>query len=663
MGIKNRYRLPGLNLAIPVLGLLIFAWAGIVFADAGPHGNYGATTDGCAACHRLHTGVQTRLLSIAGSGNAFCFTCHNGMGATAVVPISTHANTDFTDSAEAPFGLECTQCHDPHGNPDTLVSIKRNVLVQDGAAPVIAGPIVFTATVGINSFDDGTSVAASRICVTCHINSDNPGYPMTSHTGGVNHHGSQDYSGQDCTVCHPHSADNDLYTNDGFMPIGNCTGCHSVVQDNGDGIPVGGRRAIISDFTNNSHHVQGTVEDTDCIVCHDLTQHQAGEVRLKNVDTPTTIITLSARPDDDAAAAAALEPFCLACHDSNGAGGTAPFHDGIIPPAVDQTNWNAASHGMTQTCYDCHGNGHGSTKISLLNPWNATPDGSAADSLREEERFCYLCHDGSVAAADVQSVFSLTSHHNVSSLEQGDGSKVECINCHNPHMNNNSSLVSNPDNTLQLWAGSDTDFCLACHDGAPPTSVSFPATFNGTGYNKAAYSNSAHDIGTNFTSGLGARGCLHCHDQHGSVNASLLQDQYRLTHHTSYASTDYNLCWSCHVETRIITDQANFPEHNLHVVQENSPCIHCHDVHNSYDPAEPGLINFVYGVTNLDVSLNGNTPSNFSTSFQIMGNSGQCYLLCHTESGYGSEDHNPEHYMRNNMPVNTVDGTCNACHN
>ena len=59
--------------------LLGLAPAAIVRADGGPHGEYSATADGCAGCHRAHTATGPKLL--VNSNTALCLTCH-GTGST-----------------------------------------------------------------------------------------------------------------------------------------------------------------------------------------------------------------------------------------------------------------------------------------------------------------------------------------------------------------------------------------------------------------------------------------------------------------------------------------------------------------------------------------------------------------------------------------------------
>jgi len=639
-------RLPFLLLAALTLALLTAQPAA---ANDGPHGDYAPTTDECATCHRTHTNQGPNLLNSPAQDDAFCYTCHNGTGASATPIISTHSNNDFASGVEGGFSLLCVQCHNPHGSGNLSI-VKSDVWVRLGPPPTITGPVLFTARTGLNSFDDGVSDPASRICTACHTNAANSGFPMIYHSGGANHLGGQDYSSQNCVSCHPHSADNDRATQDGFMPVGGgCVGCHSIPQDNGDGLPVGGRRAVIPDFENTSHHVMGTVEDNDCVACHNTALHGSGFVRLYDADNPLTIVTLNGRPDTDPASAQALEPLCLACHDSDGAGGFAPFHDGIMPPIINQAMWGNASHAFANTCYDCHSNGHGSVKNDLLAPWNAVADGSLpGDPMREEEGLCYTCHDADgPAATNIQGDFNLATHHNVSSLDQADGSQVECVNCHNPHTVNAVNQLSNPDNLAALWSSDDTSFCLTCHDGAPPPTVVFPAA-TGTGFNKTAYLGSTHGAP------LGNYGCRHCHDEHGSANNSLLEEAYATTDYTPYAAASYQLCWACHDENGTIWQMNRFRnQHSRHVNTANTPCIVCHDVHAPYDAGETGLINFNFAVlSGYDIAYLAGYDASSSFIINLATNRGTCSIACHGRT------HTDRTYMRSAA----IPTDCTVCH-
>jgi len=548
----------------------------------------------------------------------FCKACHNG----------GHVQEHNVSGDWQPACTACHDLHDPQNANLSLVSrqIRNHTLDQDKS-------VVFTARTGAGSFDDRDDAVNDGVCQVCHVAT-----AYHRHDGSGETH----FAGEDCTACHPHAS--------GFSPSEDsaCTACHNTVQ--------GPRRAVVGEFALASHHAQ-SITNEDCIVCHEMSEHKSGHVRLRNPDDPenaAAVVALVGDPLSDADQAATLAPFCLACHDGEGAGSSAPFSDGIIPPAIDVDLWSSSSHGITQTCFGdgatfgCHGTGHGSVKRGLLAPWDASQTAVAGDPLREEEGFCYTCHDADgPASTDVKSQFALTSRHHVSAADQADGSRVECSDCHNPHTAGTGDLLADPDSGGS-WTGKTEAFCLTCHDGDPPPSVAYPATAEGTGFDKSAFPGSKH------SDHLGGESCGFCHEPHGASFASLLKARYVVQDYNTYTSGDgdYAACWLCHDEQRTIQQQNAFRDrHDKHVRDKKAPCIICHDVHGGFDADEPGLINLDYSVrSGYAVEFIASADGSSSFWIDVPENKGNCLLKCH------GEDHEPEDYDRGPSE------TCAACH-
>jgi len=364
----------------------------------------------CSTCHAVHyadsgganNGEGDGMLLREGNDGTLCRICH-----------SEHIGHTPGGSWQ-PTCIECHDVHDPGNANMSLVSATVHNETLD-----VDKTVVLTDRTGPNSFGDSGPVD-DGICQVCHTATT---YHM--HDGsGAGHH-----NGMDCIGCHPHEA--------GFMPTGgDCTSCHSSVMDNGDGVPAGGRRAVVSEFPESDAHAHyGAELDNDaCTVCHDMSGHMGGSVILTDPDDGSlyTFVkpeNLTSDPD--------LSDFCAACHDSDGAtrlGPSAqnPFGNGNVPPDA-------------------------ATKFMGTLQW---------DDRNLDE--CWFS-EGSMLR-------QVNSHHDISDADQAwSGAKVECLNCHGAHNASASQPVADPFDTTAAWTGTDNDFCLSCHTGGTgPLDPAFP---------------------------------------------------------------------------------------------------------------------------------------------------------------------------------------------
>ncbi len=357
---------------------------------------------GCDYCHDLsasHTptgSTNPYRLRFAATDNTLCLRCHaTGDAGIAVSSAGTvlALENSSRNVDKAHFGSRhqtgeggklCWDCHDPHGTATNILMVKSNVALASSTygVPTTTKPVTFTARAVAGDFVKTTGSPRTGVCQACH----DPGkgtdaaigstkywrWDGTDLGGGASTH----QSGTICTQCHEHG-------NQFAGAGGDCLGCHG-------GQTQGPRRAVNGDFSDGttpnfrSHHVgngtanslKGTLNNFDCVVCHaegkivagatDTTgqPHMDGVINLRNVDSTTAYFNY----DKDAVTASAgatlsqwssanavwrtqtstaLDPFCLGCHDLNGAtqiatlgesGATAtnPFKDTQIANNYDQ---------------------------------------------------------------------------------------------------------------------------------------------------------------------------------------------------------------------------------------------------------------------------------------------------------------------------------------
>jgi len=341
----------------------------------------GAQTGDCAtvACHASNT------LSWYGTGTwtlpAACTTCHSSSYASVLDPVATNGSGLAGKHGKhvTSYSMACSKCH-----------------------------LNYQAK---TSHTNGTMDTPDPSILLVYFDSTNPTGTWTNDTGPQTGTCSSMY-------CHI-PPDPDWYGLAG-VSLPPCSVCHVNVM--------GPRRAILGpggDFGQNasvkSHHVSGGNDpiSTQCMVCHDMSQHMGGTVRVMNADNGLVITY-------DPASPSTLEPFCLSCHDITGAastfvsGGTptSPFNDGSTLGVVPYTyamriksSWtNTHGHGPNGnhatikklTCLGtgqpgtgCHGsngsvNAHGSVnQVLAARPFKYDNDDmyAAADFA-----LCFDCH-------------------------------------------------------------------------------------------------------------------------------------------------------------------------------------------------------------------------------------------------------------------------------
>jgi predicted CXXCH cytochrome family protein len=339
-------------------------------------------------------------------------------------------------------------------------------------------------------------------------------------------------------------------------------------------------------------------------------------------------------------------------------------------------------------CENCHASHTAGTKPRLLN-------------FSDEEKNCYVCHSGTVAAKNIQAEFNKFSVHpilNTSGVHDPtedpiNGPRhVECADCHNPHATKSTSATApNATGALAGVKGVNSsgatvnavsyeyELCYRCHADSinrgsakvdrqyvqTNTRLEFqPSNASFHPIETVGRSSSVPSLIAPLTTGSRMY-CTDCHNNdqganaggsgpngpHGSTYTPLLERQLLLTDNNTESIANYALCYKCHSRDSILADDsfkgANSLNqdrgHRYHIVDQKTACSTCHDSHGV--ATVPHLINFNTGTGYVTASSNGRIEY-VSTGT----GSGNCSLTCH---GF---DHNATSYPAVSLSKSTRRG-------
>ena len=298
-----------------------------------------------------------------------------------------------------------------------------------------------------------------------------------------------------------------------------------------------------------------------------------------------------------------------------------------------------------------------------------------------EEQNCYPCHNGNVAATNIQAQINKPYNH---SIEVYNGihdptepntvqtKHVECEDCHNPHAVDNT--VANPPDAngfIKGVKGVDTDgndvteiqfeyeLCYRCHADSPDkpgssivrqieqNNVRFEFDLNNPSYHPvegAGANNNVPSLIPPYTESSVIY-CTDCHASdgtgspdgpHGSIYPHILKFNYETADNTPESYSAYELCYQCHSRSSILNDDS-FSDHKKHIQGEDAPCSLCHDPHG-ISSSQGNNSNNTH-LINFDISVIEPDPNSGRLEFIDDGTfAGRCYLRCH------GKRHNPKRY-------------------
>lgn len=448
-----------------------------------PHGNYISNTAACKSCHQTHTASGKFLLN-KGEQTTVCFTCHDGSGSsynvkaafTQTGPTRTYHPVMDTGNPAVQSVLQCTDCHNPHGDKDGQGALYPRLLnVSDGSSTYFQG---------------------NEVCLICH-GSNNRNLTPTYYENTAGNHANSTAVHYDltksalvpasgtkitCVQCH------DKHTGSyGRLLSQNeedqCLVCHSSTVNSMSG------RNIQVEFarTGSIHDItSSTGAKVECSSCHG--PHTVGAKRLSDNapysdlsdpgNTKKTFTTVTGTPN---ATVGSKTDFCLICHSSSP---PAAQHSTttLIPytvsfPSVnfttnngnngngwDKTSYRTSIHYQKGVgCEVCHEE-HGSNYPRL----QKNPEDT--NTVNGE---CLSCHGGTPPAQ-----FSSAPNVKTDLTQPGNGTTSPDRYRH-PTLYNSGNHSDTEDYTTLKANGKRHAECLDCHDphneqqvtgvNAPPT--------------------------------------------------------------------------------------------------------------------------------------------------------------------------------------------------
>jgi len=538
-----------------------------------------------------------------------CIFCHTPHGAAPAVPLwnhasspvanySTYASTTLTVTTPLgqPTGASklCLSCH------DGTVAIGQTV--NDGLIAMInAG--------SAGRMPQGDSVIGTDLADDHPISfPPNPANPEVVNPNPGDAVRLDDHGEIQCTSCHdPHTEDRDPVSKR-FLVKSNrgaalCLACHKI-----PGWMNSSHQSSRAPYARDkgAHTGYLDVADNGCEGCHRPHSGGAPERLLKKTEEETCLACHDGSVASSDIAAALGKPYAHptmtrtpSSHDA------AESHLNSVA-TLPETNPGAPRHAECADCHDPHsasGNPVGPAGLpgSVVGAWGVDGDGIEKRPAQAEYEICYKCHAD--AANKPQPVGIPNPPYPRRRVVQFNA-RLE-FDPQNPSYHPVEAQGRNPDvpSLLPGYTTASTISCTDCHN-----------------------SDSSPSAG-----GTGANG------PHGSSHRYLLERNYDTGsgNHGPSTGTLYALCFKCHSESSILSDET-FKKHRMHIVDEGASCSVCHDPHG-ISSAQGNTFNNSH-LINFDAQA-VRPNSRGQLRFEDLGNrSGACYLSCH------NVDHEPEEY-------------------
>jgi predicted CXXCH cytochrome family protein len=401
-------------------------------------------------------------------------------------------------------------------------------------------------------------------------------------------------------------------------------------------------------------------KEMQCTACHDAHNNQYGDFLVM----------------DNSQSA-----LCLACHN-------------LVewPTSVHATSAKVLPAALSTIINSQNSSGLAKSKVARMLTVSGTACGSchvphAAGSKEELTRFaspeknCTYCHSSDGPGQSVMAEFNKASAHPILVNSQAHTPNenpinpsvrhVVCVDCHNPHADNNSTGSQthisgalagvtgvSTGGTVMRTAQHEYELCFRCHgDSAQRGPARVPRQYVETN-TRREFNPSNISFHPVEATGKNTRvpsllqpltvsstvGCTDCHNNdqgpgaggsgpkgpHGSAYVPLLERKLLLTDGTAYNPDNFALCYKCH-SPAVVDSQSgtSWAYHQKHLETCRAVCTTCHDSHAA---SQPHLINF-----NTAYVL----PFNGVLRYTSTGaNHGTCTLTCHDGTGQNHPHNN-----------------------
>lgn len=514
------------------------------------------------------------------------------------------------------------------------------------------------------------AVTESEICIFCHTphnsrpnsplwNRNDPGSNYTLYSSSTMKALPSQPSGSSilCLSCH-----------DGTIALGSLYNRASTVSfSTGSNMPVG--QSNLSTDLRNDHPVS-FVYDNGLAISNGKLKNPATLISQIQLENNKLQCTSCHDPHknlytDFLVASTQNSNLCKACHQD--ASWAASSHNtsvktwnGVAPNPWPFTTWtNVADN----ACENCH-NPHNSGSLTRLLKYQA------------EEDNCLDCHNGNVAAKNIQAEFSKTYRHNVYGYngihdpnEQAAvvSKHVECSDCHDSHMAkfqvayapavkgaNMGVIGINQSNVAVSSVANEYEICYRCHSAIAATGQASPRKIiqNNLRLEFDQTNPSFHPItaiGKNTTIGglispLSASSIIYCTDchasdgsgapagPHGSIYPQILKYNYDRTN--SYVNTysAYEICYQCHDQATSISKHNGLSVSGTH--GSLTSCNTCHDPHGI--SGTQGNVNNNRFLLNFNMSYVSNNSNGVLNWAYASAGHGSCNLNCHSHDHINS---------------------------